>query len=97
VLTSSQQWKDVSIAIAKIAHAKGLLESDQVDKITVDEATAMHPWAPILWGGNARGSAERLKGLGWKSSGKGYLESLPEMIDVEVGKEGLGQQLTFAH
>jgi hypothetical protein len=86
----------MSVAIAKAAYAKGLLGSDQVDKITVESAAAMHPWAPILWGGNSRGSAERLKLLGWKSSGKGFLESLPSMIDAEVGKEGLGQKLTFA-
>jgi hypothetical protein len=73
-----------------------LLKSDQVDKITVEAAAEMHPWAPILWGGNSRGSAEGLKILGWKSSGKGFTESLPSMIDAEVGKEGLGQKLTFA-
>jgi hypothetical protein len=56
----------------------------------------MHPWAPILWGGNSRGSAERLKALGWKSSGRGFAESLPEMIDAEVEGRGLGQKLTFA-
>ncbi|KAF2034233.1 NAD(P)-binding protein [Setomelanomma holmii] len=90
------QWKDVSIAIAKVAHAKGLLKSDQVEKITVEEASAMHPWALILWGGNSRGSAERLRALGWKSSGKSFAEGLPDMIDAEVGEQEPGQQLTFA-
>jgi hypothetical protein len=66
-----------------------------VDKITVEEATAMHPWAQILWGGNSSGSGERLKALGWKSNGKDLLESLPDMIDAEVGKQGPGQKLTF--
>ncbi|OAK99958.1 NAD(P)-binding protein [Phaeosphaeriaceae sp. SRC1lsM3a] len=90
------QWKDVSVAIAKTAHAKGLLNSDQVDKLTVDEATKMHPWAPILWGGNSRGTGERLKALGWKSDGRSIFDSIPEMIDAEVGKQGQGQKLTFA-
>jgi hypothetical protein len=95
ILTRLQQWKDISIAIAKIAHAKGLLESDQVDKIIFKEATAMHPWDPILWGRNSRGSRERLKALGWKSNGKDLLESLPDMVDAGVGKQGTGQKLTF--
>jgi hypothetical protein len=56
----------------------------------------MHPWVPVLWGGNSRGSAERLKALGWKGSGKSFSESLPDMIDAEVGKQRLNQKLTFA-
>lgn len=72
------------------------MKTDQVDKLTVEEASAMHPWAPVLWGGNSRGSAERLKALGWNGSGKSFSESLPDMIDAEVGKQGLNQKLTFA-
>jgi hypothetical protein len=96
VLTSRQQWKDVSIAVARAAHAKGLLKSDEVDKLSVEEATKMHPWAPVLWGGNSRGTGERLKALGWKSDGRSLFDSIPEMIDAEVGKQGQGQKLTFA-
>lgn len=82
--------------MAKIADAKVLLKNDKVDKVSVEEATAMHPWARILWGGNSRGFAERLETLGWKSNGQNLVDSLPEMIDVEAGKQGPGQQLTFA-
>jgi hypothetical protein len=54
------------------------------------------PWAPILWVSNTRGTGERLKALGWKSNGKSIFDSIPEMIDAEVGKVGQGQKLTFA-
>ncbi|KAH7394273.1 hypothetical protein DE146DRAFT_765969 [Phaeosphaeria sp. MPI-PUGE-AT-0046c] len=93
---SQAQCKDVSIAIAKTRHAKGLLKSEQVDKLTVEEATRIHPWAPILWDGNSRGAGERLKELGWRSDGKTIFDSIPEMIDAEVGKHGQSQKLTFA-
>lgn len=86
----------MSIAIAKTAYAKGLLKSEHVDKLSVEEVTKMHPWAPILWGGNSRGNGERLKALGWKSDGRSIFDSLPEMIDAEVGKQDQGQKLTFA-
>lgn len=86
----------MSIAVAKIAQEKVLLKSDQVDKLSVEEGTKMHPRAPILWGGNARGTGERLKKLRWRSDGRSLFDSLPQMIDVEVAKQGQGQKLTFA-
>jgi hypothetical protein len=86
ILTRLQQWKDICIAVAKSAYAKELLQSDKVDKITVEEATVMRPWAPVLLGGNSRSSGDRFRALGWESNGKGFLESLPQMIEVEVAK-----------
>jgi hypothetical protein len=39
---------------------------------------------------------ERLKALGWKSDGRSLFDSVPDMIDVEVGKQGQGRKWTFA-
>jgi hypothetical protein len=96
--TTEKRWGDISTAVAKIAHDSGLIKSTEVDKLSVEEATALHPWAPILWGGNSRGSAERLRALGWKSKGKTIAESLPGMIEFEAkADERQRQELTFSH
>jgi hypothetical protein len=85
-----QKWGDVSVAIAKILHEQGIIKSDEVDKLSVEDASAVHPWAPLLWGGNCRSSADRLRGLGWKPSGPTLYHSLPAMIEQEV--KFLGKQ-----
>ena len=61
-----QKWGDVSAAISKILADKGLVKTAEVDKLSVAAASAVHPWAPLIWGGDARGRSDRLHGLGWK-------------------------------
>ncbi|KAF2805984.1 NAD(P)-binding protein [Mytilinidion resinicola] len=91
------RWGDISEAVAKIAYGKGLINSAEVDKMSPDKVTEMHPWGTILWGTNSRGSAERLRALGWKTSGKSIADSLPAMVDFEAAaNEGQRQKLTFA-
>jgi hypothetical protein len=95
---TEKRWGDISRAVTKIAHTRGLIATDLVDKLSVEDATALHPWGPILWGGNSRGSAERLKTLGWKVSGKSIADSLAAMVEFEAtADEGMRQKLTFAH
>jgi hypothetical protein len=95
---TEKRWGDISRAITKIAHASGLIQTATVDKLSVEETTLLHPWGAILWGGNSRGSAERLKTLGWKTSGKRVADSLPAMVDFEANaEEGQRQKLTFSH
>ncbi|KAF2498522.1 NAD(P)-binding protein [Lophium mytilinum] len=91
------RWGDISEAVAKIAHDKGLIATADVEKLSPEEATAIHPWGTILWGTNSRGSAERLRALGWKTSGKSIADSLPAMVAFEAAaEEGQRQELTFA-
>jgi hypothetical protein len=95
-LTVSQRWGEVSAAISKIMADKKLIQAAEVDKVSVADAVALHPWAPLIWGGNARSRSDRLHALGWKPQGPGVYESLPSMINEEV--KILGSQsskLTF--
>jgi hypothetical protein len=56
----------------------------------------LHPWGAMIWGTNSRGKAELLKELGWKTSGKSWVDSIEAMIDFEAGAgEGDRQKLTF--
>ncbi|RDW75541.1 NAD(P)-binding Rossmann-fold containing protein [Coleophoma cylindrospora] len=82
--TTDHKWVDVVKAIAKIAHERGAIPSEEIDKLTPEEASAIHPWAPLLWGGNCRSKGDRIHALGWKPIGPTVYESLPEMVDVEI-------------
>ena len=60
-------WKEVAEKISQITKEFGHIESADVDQLSVDEASKFHPWAPVLWGGNCRSRATRLRSLGWFS------------------------------
>lgn len=63
---------------------RGFKVDAEVEQLTVEEAVKVHPWAPLIWGGNARSRAERLRGLGWKPVAPSLKESLGEIVDVEI-------------
>jgi hypothetical protein len=81
-------------AIAKLAYKSGDLPSEEIEKLTPEQATAVHPWAPLLWGGNCRSRSDRLRALGWKSVGPTICESLPVMVEVEVKTLGMQSAAT---
>jgi hypothetical protein len=88
ILKFGQKWGAISTAITKILYDQGLIESEEVDKLSVVDASAIHPWAPLLWGGNCRALADRLHQLGWKATGPSIIDSLPEMIAEEEKTTG---------
>jgi hypothetical protein len=83
-------WRDVTAEIAKIAHEAGAIKSTEVDRLSAEDATAVHPWAPLLWGGNCRCRGDRIRALGWTPRGPTIFESLPEMVNFEI--KALGTQ-----
>ena len=93
-LTIKQKWGDISGAITKLLHEQGVLKSGEVDKLSVAEASALHPWAALLWGGNCRASADRIHALGWKAVGPSVFESLPLMVAEEVKSFGSQSNIT---
>ena len=95
-LTPLQKWGAISAAMSKIMADQGLIKIADVDMVSVAEAATLHPWAPLIWGGNARSRSDRLHSLGWRPHGPALLESLPEMIAEEVKRSGVpASKLTF--
>ncbi|RDW91574.1 hypothetical protein BP5796_02739 [Coleophoma crateriformis] len=80
------KWGDVAAAISKQLSAKGAIPTAEVDKVPVEDASAYHPWAPLLWGGNSRVRADRLRALGWGPKHLDILASVPEMVAQEIKK-----------
>jgi hypothetical protein len=75
---------------------EALIKTSAVDKLSVADAAALHPWAPLIWGGNARSRSDRLHKLGWKPQGPSLFESLPSMVNEEAKTLGTqSAKLTF--
>ncbi|KAJ5107200.1 hypothetical protein N7456_003875 [Penicillium angulare] len=79
-------WKTISEKVTELAHKQGKLATAEVEELTVEDAVKFHPWAPVLWGGNCRSRASRLRALGWKPEGPTVWETLPSIVDFEIRK-----------
>ncbi|KFY53437.1 hypothetical protein V496_07592 [Pseudogymnoascus sp. VKM F-4515 (FW-2607)] len=84
VEAGEHSWAEVGRDIAAVVAERGIKVSAEVEQFTVEDVAKVHPWAPLLWGGNARSRAERLRGLGWKPVAPSLKESLGEIVDVEI-------------
>lgn len=82
--SAEHTWKDISTAIAKIAHQKCTIKTAEVDKLSIEDAIAVHRWAPLLWGGNCGSRGDRITALGWTPSARKIEDYLPEMVEFEI-------------
>jgi len=88
--TGTFAWGDIGKAIAKIAHEKKLIDTNEVDTITTNDADKLLPMGSYLWGTNSRCKAQRAsKLLGWKPQEKSLMDLLPEIVEGEAKKLGL--------
>lgn len=91
-----QQWATAAKAISATAHAQGALKTAGVDELAVADAAAIHPWAPLLWGSNCRGRADRFRTLGWAPQVQGMEQSIGEVVKFEIeGTGATGVKATF--
>ncbi|PYH38802.1 2-deoxyglucose-6-phosphate phosphatase [Aspergillus neoniger CBS 115656] len=82
-------WKGVSEKVTQIAHESGKLVTADIETLAVEDAIKFHPWAPVLWGGNCRSRASRLRALGWKPEGPSLWEAIPSIVEFEIRALGL--------
>jgi hypothetical protein len=75
-------------SVTKELYQKGALKSAEVDSISHEEAAKLHPWAPLLWGGNCRSVGDRIRSLGWKPVGPTLSASLSNMVEFEIKSFG---------
>jgi hypothetical protein len=73
---------EVAGAIVKEMVKRGLIEGEEVDRLSAEEGKEVHPYAELLWGVNMRVSGERVRGLGWKPTMGDVFESIPELLEV---------------
>ncbi|KAF2866532.1 hypothetical protein BDV95DRAFT_202369 [Massariosphaeria phaeospora] len=83
-------WGHVARSIARIAHEKKLIQSQEIDKISVEEADMLTQSGSYLWGMNSRCRAIRAKKLlDWKPTQLNMFDMLPEIIDGEARELGI--------
>lgn len=88
--TGTFAWGDIGKAIAKIAHEKKLIDTNEVDVITTEDADKLLPFGSYLWGTNSRCQAQRAsKVLGWKPQEKSLMDLLPDIVEGEAKKLAL--------
>ncbi|KAE8451357.1 hypothetical protein EG329_003986 [Mollisiaceae sp. DMI_Dod_QoI] len=74
-------FRDIVERIAKEMFDRGMIPSVEIEQITAEQATEMHPWGVFMWGSNMRSRAERLKGFGWEAKQAGIVDAVPEFFD----------------
>lgn len=79
----------MSEKVTQIAQEKGKLAAADIEPLAVEDALKFHPWAPVLWGGNCRSRASRLRALGWKPEGPSLWEAIPNIVEFEILALGL--------
>jgi nucleoside-diphosphate-sugar epimerase len=47
-------WGDLHKKIAEILYVDATIKSLDLGEMAAKDASKIHPWGPILWGGNAR-------------------------------------------
>ncbi|KAG9014714.1 hypothetical protein FRB94_010561 [Tulasnella sp. JGI-2019a] len=75
-------WGEIAKDLAVLLHKKGLVDTNDVKSVTIEE----HPelWATAT---NSRTVANRgIKSLGWKPSGKSLKDTLEEEIDLTLSQ-----------
>jgi nucleoside-diphosphate-sugar epimerase len=78
VEAGSEVFTDVVDGIAKQMHEKGIIPNAEIDHLSVEEATQIHPWAAMVWGSNMRVQGSRLRSLGWKPKQPMVAETISE-------------------
>ncbi|KAJ5954527.1 hypothetical protein N7501_008806 [Penicillium viridicatum] len=67
---------------------------DGVDHLTPDEATSLHPFGTIIFGGSLKIQGKRIRErLGWKASSIRWEDALEEEIENEVSRQERGEIL----
>jgi len=83
-------WGDVQREVAKVAFEKKLISSPEVEPLTDEEVSELHPFKLYAWGTNSRGHAIRArKLLGWNPSKPSLKETIPDIVDIEARALGL--------
>jgi hypothetical protein len=66
VLADDYIFADVVTKLVEVRKKTGLVRSDEVGQLSVEETTRIHQYGAFVWGSNSRCQASRLQKFGWK-------------------------------
>ncbi|KAL2826643.1 hypothetical protein BDW59DRAFT_62768 [Aspergillus cavernicola] len=83
----------VEKVLALLEKKAGLVQ-DGIDHLTGEEAAALHPFGPIMFGASLDIEGRRLgQKLGWRSSFENWEEAVEEEVDAELARVARGEKL----
>lgn len=85
VQTGESSFAEQAQVVAKKLKALGKLETDEVDELTVAQATEIHPYAGLLWGASCRSRADRLRAIGWVPRETEWKKLMEETVVTAIG------------
>ncbi|KAI5289706.1 hypothetical protein KEM52_000685, partial [Ascosphaera acerosa] len=81
------RFGDLSAEVTKVAHDLGLIESSEVESLSVEAAREISRFSPLMWASNSVGKSVRARELlGWAPSRPGLLDRgvLTEVVEYEA-------------
>jgi nucleoside-diphosphate-sugar epimerase len=82
-------WGDMASKIAKEAKKQGLIKTDDVEQVSIEQANEITPNGGFKWGYNSRCKAIRARKLfGWNPTGDSIEKLLPALVTDEATKLG---------
>ena len=83
-------WGKVAKAVASAAHKQGLIPSDDVVKVSNEEANQITKWGAVVWGANSRCRAIRArKILAWSPKERSLDDEIPDAVGSEARRTGM--------
>ncbi|KAI9754560.1 MAG: peroxisome- protein [Chaenotheca gracillima] len=77
-------WGDVATATTKVLQQKSHISTADVEGLPEDEINKIQPFGAVLWGGNSRGKAQRIRALGWKPHAPDVYSTLAGTVDAHI-------------
>ncbi|CZR55030.1 related to nucleoside-diphosphate-sugar epimerase [Phialocephala subalpina] len=75
------KFRDIVERIVMEMRKRGTIPGLEIEEITAEQATEIHPWGPIMWGSKMRTRASRLRGFGWEAKQASVVDAVPELFD----------------
>jgi nucleoside-diphosphate-sugar epimerase len=59
-------YADIVPKVVQILKKQGLIQNEEIEQISAEEANTLHPMGGFAWGTNSRCKGSRLRSFGWK-------------------------------
>jgi len=68
------------VKLVEVLNREGLIQSQEIEKLSDAEALSIHPYALLMWGANSRCQGSRLRSFGWKPAQPTFYDILASRL-----------------
>lgn len=80
VVADNYIFAEVVPKLVEVLKKKGLVQSNEIEQLSVEESTKIHPHGAFVWGSNSRCQASRLQEFGWRPTAPTFWENLSSRL-----------------